>query len=220
MPSVENSRLLNFALEEPDRAKRHKVLREIFDGYNASSDYPGFPFTEDLVDIYPNAKIVLNKRRTSDEWTRSVRTSLMFFTTYKYMLITFWIPSSWWHWRTFRTYSRLAKQRFGVDDIFSSQCYERHNQWVRDIASARGRDILEWEPSDGWEPLCRFIERAVPREDFPKTNEAAEIEKVRLVLLKKGLWAWAQAVGLVVLIFTIGAYIWSFGMRTGLGEPR
>ena len=48
------------ALEEPDRAKRHKLLHHIFDGYAATSDAPGAVFPADLMDMYPDAAIVLN----------------------------------------------------------------------------------------------------------------------------------------------------------------
>jgi len=33
--------------------------------------------------------------------------------------------------------------------------------------------LLEWSVEDGWELLCDFPGKEVPKEDFPRTNEAA-----------------------------------------------
>lgn len=30
--------------------------------------------------------------------------------------------------------------------------------------------LLEWEVQDGWEPLCEFLGKEVPRQDFPSSN--------------------------------------------------
>ncbi len=37
----------------------------------------------------------------------------------------------------------------------------------REIPSAR---LLEWTPSDGWEPICERLGLEVPDEPFPLTN--------------------------------------------------
>lgn len=30
--------------------------------------------------------------------------------------------------------------------------------------------LLEWQPTDGWEPLCAFLGKQVPSTDFPSGN--------------------------------------------------
>jgi len=185
-------------MEEHDTQKRRRMLHTVFDGYNASSDWPGFAFLEDILDMYPDVKVILNKRGSASEWEHSVRASLMYFSTWRYHLLTYWVPVCHWHWKMYRTFARLAKIRYGVDDIFSEECYDRHNQWVRNVMAARGQELLEWEPDDGWSPLCAFLGYALPDEAFPRTNETADIEKLKVALVWQGLRAWAIVLGLTL----------------------
>jgi hypothetical protein len=41
------------ALLETDKAKRQKILHELFDGYLATTDFPGMVFAGDLMEMYP-----------------------------------------------------------------------------------------------------------------------------------------------------------------------
>lgn len=199
MPDLETLRAVCEAMHERDRDTRHRMLHTIFDGYNASSDFPGFAFVDDLLDMYPSCKVVLNKRHSAQAWETSVRASLRFFSTGWYYLLTYWSPQSNLHYRLYSDYKRLAKRRFGVDDIFTTACYERHNQWVHAVAAARGKEVLEWEPEDGWEALCRFLGRETPEQPFPRLNESAEIATLKAVLGRRGLWAWARMLGAVAV---------------------
>lgn len=197
MPFVSRERLLARATLEPNKEARQKLLRQIFDGYKASSDWPGHQFADDLMDMYPNAKIILNKRRTPEEWEKSVRNTLAFFITKRYFALTCLIPICYHHHKTYLNYATLAKERYGVDDIFSKECYIRHNEWVRKQAAARGKEVLEWEPDDGWEPLCKFIGCDVPKEAFPRTNETAEIQRGKHLLVLMGVLAWVGLLGII-----------------------
>lgn len=201
MPSVKMLQLCTAACREEDVDKRCHLLRQIFTGYNASSDYPGMAFLDDLLAMYPSAKVVLNKRSSATAWKASVDTSLKFFSTKTYMLVGFWIPQSYWHYRVYSDYAILAKRRFGTDDIFTTGLYERHNQWVRDVTRAHGRQLLEWDPSMGWEELCKFLERDIPQARFPQINEGEAIAKLKRYLVLRGLAVW-----LLVILGTSGFF--------------
>lgn len=54
---------------------------------------------------------------------------------------------------------------------------------VRGLGLPRER-LLEWSASDGWEPLCEFLDKPVPDEPFPSGNPTTE---------------WAQRVGATML---------------------
>ena len=55
--------------------------------------------------------------------------------------------------------------------------YREHNQWVRDHVPAA--QLLEWQVTDGWQPLCDFLEvRATecPNElPFPRSNSRRQM---------------------------------------------
>ena len=202
---------LNRAMLETDHVVRERILYKVFNGYNASSDFPGHAFLDDLLDMYPNAKVILNKRHTPQEWERSVRSTLAFFSTWTYHLITYWIPICYWHHMIYKNYAKLAKRRYGVDDIFSTDCYTRHNEWVHEVAAARSKQVLEWEPDDGWAPLCAFLDYKVPKEPFPKTNETAEIKALTNIVIKRGLLVWAGLlIGAAMVIAALKYFLGRF----------
>ena len=53
--------------------------------------------------------------------------------------------------------------------------FERHNQQVRH-AIPPGR-LLTYRVTDGWEPLCAFLGRAVPDAAFPNVNSTDDFRK-------------------------------------------
>ena len=50
--------------------------------------------------------------------------------------------------------------------------YERHNEAVE--RGCLGTSLLEWQPGDGWEPICARLDLPVPDEPFPKTNSTED----------------------------------------------
>lgn len=66
---------------------------------------------------------------------------------------------------------RLLQQRFDdrLDDPAAMMdAFERHNAAVR--AGVPADRLLEWNPGDGWEPICERLGLPVPQEPFPVTN--------------------------------------------------
>ncbi|HKC51876.1 MAG TPA: sulfotransferase, partial [Myxococcota bacterium] len=58
------------------------------------------------------------------------------------------------------------------DKAASIAAYERHNAEVRRrVPKSR---LLEYQPGDGWEPLCRALGVPVPGEPYPHTNTREE----------------------------------------------
>jgi hypothetical protein len=60
-------------------------------------------------------------------------------------------------------------QEFDEDALVAGM--ERHNAEVR--AHVPARQLLEWSPADGWEPLCEFLERPLPAAALPHVNDSA-----------------------------------------------
>jgi hypothetical protein len=56
-----NSKLWQQACKTEDRKERQRILRQIYEkgGYNSGTDYPTSLFVEDLVEMYPDAKVSL-----------------------------------------------------------------------------------------------------------------------------------------------------------------
>jgi len=57
--------------------------------------------------------------------------------------------------------------------------FRKHNKNVRALAKAKGREILEYQVKEGWEPLCKFLGKEVPEEGvkFPHADDWADYKK-------------------------------------------
>ena len=55
-------------------------------------------------------------------------------------------------------------------DAFLAECYEKHNEKVRNTVSAE--QFLEFNVKQGWAPLCAFLDVPIPQDEpFPFVNE-------------------------------------------------
>lgn len=153
---------------QPPRSGSHD-WDTIFCGYRATVDWPAAAFWRELVECYPDAKVLLS-RRDPDRWYDSVMDTI-----YPVMmqgppehapepLHAFQaLVSALVFERTFG--SRLA------DRAHAKRVFEAHNQAVIDAVPASR--LLVCQPGDGWEPLCRFLDVPVPDEAFPHLNDTA-----------------------------------------------
>ena len=132
------------------------------------ADYPAAIFPVELVAAYPEAAIILSYR-SEDKWFASMESTLV-------------------HLQRTRTPDdpspmavlsrKYHRHCWGVDfETTGREFFNQHNQLVRD--SARGRKFLEWQPQDGWGPLCAFLGVDAPPEGtpFPRSDDWLEYKK-------------------------------------------
>ena len=56
--------------DAPDKAARQALIRKIYTsgGYRATVDFPPSLFVDDLIEMYPNAKVMLHLAVTATLW--------------------------------------------------------------------------------------------------------------------------------------------------------
>ncbi|KAI0023337.1 hypothetical protein F4780DRAFT_76447 [Xylariomycetidae sp. FL0641] len=198
MPWADREQLAIDAMKEDDREKRHKLLYELYDGYGATCDFPGCVFTDDLMDMFPDAKVILNQRKDAETWATSVTDALMWFCSWRCRVATFLFKTDRLHTQMQLTAFQFHDRKLGVasdprDPATLRAWYAEYNAWVRAEAARRGRPLLEWQPQDGWAPLCAFLGKPAPppHVSFPRTNDQAELGRLKTYLVVRGLTAWA-----------------------------
>ena len=153
---------------------------QIFDGFNSTVDWPGGYFYRELIDVYPDAKVLLSVREPQ-AWERSMRDTV-WAVRHGESLVRL-LSSAQAHvneqWRGFlEMIDRLVWEGEGT---FASGHAEpqqlidtmiRHNREVeRNVPSER---LLVWSVEEGWQRLCEFLEVPVPRQPFPHVNDRTE----------------------------------------------
>lgn len=206
VPHPDRAQLTIDAMREANREARQKILHQIFDGYAASADFPGMMFVDDLLDMYPEAVVILNKRKSAKVWAESIQNSLRFFGTRSYLLPCLLWKTDRLHYKIHQESYKLWERRFGTPDIFTERSYDLHNEWVRAEAKKRGRPVLEYQPGEGWEPICNFLRKPPPQDGrpFPHLNDAADLRMLKRILVIRGLFAWAALGGTIWAGWTYG----------------
>lgn len=150
---------------------------EIFDGFESTVDWPGSFHYRELIETYPDAKVLLSVR-SGESWARSMNETicaLHYGDTMMHDLSSARARIDP-HWRAFvdlmkemLSASGLLADGNGSGTTALAEAMERHNDEVREASG----DVLVWSPADGWEPLCAFLEVPVPDVPFPRTNDGA-----------------------------------------------
>ncbi len=138
---------------------------QLFKGFVAAVDWPVAAFWRELSKEYPDAPVLLSTRASSEEWWRSAdRTILEVFRVDAQ-------PEDPWR----KMVTDLFEKRFVggfLDEATARAAYEQHNADVR--ATIAPERLIEWQPGDGWAPICTALGVAVPAEPFPHTNTTEE----------------------------------------------
>jgi hypothetical protein len=155
---------------------------EILGGYEAAVDWPACAFYEQLMERYPDAKVILTVR-DPERWYESTRSTI-----YELSMITTRSP-------LFRlVFGAIRLLRFGrigrgnmaeeiiwqgtfdgrfEDRRYAIEVFERHNEEVR--RRVPEEKLLVYEVSEGWRPLCEFLGVEEPDKPFPRLNDTAEM---------------------------------------------
>jgi len=57
------------------------------------------------------------------------------------------------------------------------EAYRHYNQSVDDTAQAAGREVLQYNVKEGWNPLCQLLGKEIPTIDFPRVDDWVEYKK-------------------------------------------
>ncbi|MFF4618768.1 sulfotransferase family protein [Nonomuraea jabiensis] len=153
-------------------------------GYTAGVDWPVSWFWRELSAAYPDAVVLLSRRESPERWYRSMdqtvlegarRLGLGDGAGGRPPLIARGTPEQ------ARVMEEMMRAMFGAafDDPFDRDkviaAYERHLAEVR--AAVPAHRLLEWQPADGWAPLCAALGLPVPEEPFPHENTTADMRE-------------------------------------------
>lgn len=137
----------------------------VFAGFRSTCDYPSASYWRELAAFYPRAKLVLTVV-DPDRWFDSVSQTIF---------------STWMQQAHAGTPEHELMQRAMFDHIngdvtdhaFLTEWFARRNDAVRECLPADR--LLVFDPSEGWDPLCRFLSVAVPEVPFPAINQRAQL---------------------------------------------
>jgi len=137
-------------------------------GCQAVADWPACAFAKELIEAYPEAKIILQSRDV-DSWHASTMKTVWWRASEPDLQII-----SNFSWGAGLYYPMLKKM---FDTFFrgdfpnkGKQVFLEHYEEVRSLVPPER--LLEYQITDGWEPLCNFLGQPIPDgEKFPRAND-------------------------------------------------
>lgn len=145
------------------------VWQEIFRGYSAAVDWPACVFWRELLQEYPEARVILTVRDAA-RWYASFADTIL---SRLESLPPITSPAV----RALHEVSReliLQRTFHGAagDESAAIAALQAHNASV--AAALDARKLLVYDVASGWEPLCAFLGVPAPAEPFPHVNPRME----------------------------------------------
>lgn len=155
----------------------------LYDGYEATVDFPCYPWYKEHMKQYPEAKVILSVR-PFNKW-------------YDSLYSTIWMAQNPPEEQRAEMGKKVAADprlqkvmkvmefakvammvehfegRF-LNKTFMEKVYNKHNEEVKNYVPAK--QLLVYDVSEGWEPLCRFFGVPVPQTPLPHTNKREDFK--------------------------------------------
>ncbi|MCL4860757.1 MAG: hypothetical protein KJZ93_15180 [Caldilineaceae bacterium] len=171
--------------------------------YGAIVDWPGCTFYQELMAVYPEAKVLLTVREP-EVWYESTRNTIYRLPRSPVMrTLRFFVPH-------LRHFFRMNDQ-FIWQGAFSGNFEDRqqaiatfqaHIEAVKQAVPAER--LLVYDVRDGWEPLCAFLNVPAPQgKPFPRLNDTATVRRM----------LWLSLIALAGILAALVGLVWWFFHR-------
>ena len=171
----------NILLSKKDARKWHNSIflhnhefnwEEIFKGYGACLDFPSCNYYKELMKAYPDAKVILTIR-DSESWVKSwnvLNNQVLKSFTFRFLAK---IP-----YTSFKLQKDIHnKMILGLDGAFQGakndeDRMKKFDEWNQSVIDYVPKErLLVYQVKEGWEPLCKFLNKPMPNRSFPYKNK-------------------------------------------------
>mmetsp|Transcript_50666 Transcript_50666/g.62094 ORF Transcript_50666/g.62094 Transcript_50666/m.62094 type:complete len:287 (+) Transcript_50666:90-950(+) len=147
-------------------------------GFNAAVCVPTLIVFKEILQLYPDMKVILTKR-DANKWYTSVMKAIypmkkvMNRWFIKYVLgmapVATFIDNVMWN--------LIFDDKAGKDKEYTMNKFDEWNNMVIDYV--KKDNLLVYQPGDGWEPLCTFLGKPIPDVPYPRSNSKENVAKIR-----------------------------------------
>ena len=166
--------------------------------YQSTVDWPGCTYYKELMEQYPDAKVLLSVR-DPEHWYESTRKTIYpIRNSLLIKMIELFVP----HMRmmnpviTGSIWQGTFDNRF-EDKEYAIGVYNRHIEEVKAYVPAER--LLVYNVKEGWGPLCRFLSVDVPDIPFPHLNDR--------VIMQRAM-RWGPVIILTILAGLVALLVW------------
>lgn len=176
-------------ITDADRKTALSLIRQRLDGYAAVTDAPANGLIPELLELYPDAKVICTVRN-AEAWEESMEGVASASTKWFLRGVLLPLPTM----RHFVDYINGLRDQwlylYGETEPPTRVSYNRHMEYLKRTVPADRLIFLEVK--DGWEPLCKALGKDIPDVPFPRINDSEAIDKFAAKTASRGLVRWAM----------------------------
>jgi hypothetical protein len=143
--------------------KTSKQWQRFFRNYNATVDWPASEFYKELMQAWPQAKVILTVR-DPERWYESALKTI-----YRIQQdFPWWFPNFFFKLQEKHIWQGRFEGRFEDRDF----AIQNFNQYIEEVKSYVPKEnLLVFNVKDGWGPLCDYLNVPVPDKPFPHLHD-------------------------------------------------
>lgn len=188
-----------------ERVYQKFLLARHLEGFVAVADAPCNMYAELLMELYPEAKVIVTTR-DEKKWWESIAPVFQRSDKKSYTrLLFYWVPGLR-HWADFIDLSRYG--RWGELYYLNGEldpgpyCYPRHYEYLERVVPKE--KLYYYDIKSGWGPLCEILQLPIPDVAFPFENDAKVIQAAFTKATYLGISLWVGIFAGVTAL-TVGA---------------
>ena len=172
-------------------------------------DFPGVFFFEEILEAFPDCKVILSVRE-EDSWVESFVRKLDSLDALR-SKITCMLSQT--DRKMAFVYDSFLNAAYGSCNTKSTYVFRKryriHNHGVKSIVPAD--KLLVYNVKEGWKPLCDFLESEVPTIAFPHENIKSEITNTVMMTrngqqVKREFWSGVLKISLFLVVI-LGVFL-------------
>lgn len=171
-----DEQLLHYADEWLDLFENDKPIDfySMYKDVDAIVDYPGNYFYEEIMDAFPEAKVILSVREDENAWSDSYKNQMEII-HYSYLTKIRPLIPTYAKAVGVLEYFRMAAlgHYHPSSTLISRKRFREHNERVKSVVPKE--KLLVYSVKQGWKPLCEFTGKSIPKEPFPYLNVRGSI---------------------------------------------
>ncbi|KAF3036816.1 hypothetical protein E8E12_006173 [Didymella heteroderae] len=203
-PSIISSWLDMFAhwpsSNPKDKAIVNRIVKQQLDGYVGATDVPIHGIVEELLEAFPNAKVICTVR-DPEPWAKSMGV-IQGVCQMAFLRFTL-LPLGGGKWRfpdLINALIRMWEHQYGQGTAIEH--YESHIAYLKRVVPED--QLFFFDVKDGWGPLCKILDKEVPDVPFPRVNDSKATEELAQKMVLKGLKRWA----IIFTALAVGVALW------------
>ncbi|KAK4950496.1 hypothetical protein LTR10_011478 [Elasticomyces elasticus] len=182
---------------------------------SAVTDTPHNAFGPELINAYPEVKVVLVEREI-EAWYKSFERAVIRGADFPkaITLFSYLDPMGVGFFKVIQREGFMAGQ-FHAKDVAEWRAnarpvYQQHYAEIRRVLKDQPDRLLEYKLGDGWEPLCQFLGKVVPDEPFPRVNETSSHDEMQVVTAMICLRAALRNIAMCIAPFVVAVLAWKY----------